>query len=103
MRRARAFFVNYDVPTHKGIQYLNDMGLLWFTKYYIRIQAVIITLVKENPTSALALLGLNDLVGNFSDILDSSMFRKWPGNLGMGAFELPGSIDEIITLKAVGL
>jgi hypothetical protein len=99
LQRARAAFVNYDVPTHKGVQYMNDMGLLWFTKYYMRIQMVIIAMVRENPARALALLSL-DMWSNFSSILDSSMFQKWPGNLGMGALEWPGSLKEIWTLKA---
>ena len=42
IREARKAFVNYDTPTHISLQYLNDMGLLWFTKYYLRIQGVIL-------------------------------------------------------------
>ena len=101
LRFARAAFVNYDVPTHKGLQYLNDTGLLWFTKYYLRIQVVLAQIVKENPTGALALLGLQDQFGNVSDILDSSMLTKWPGNVGMGAAEIFGAIPEIATIQAV--
>ena len=100
LQRARAAFVNYDVPTHKALQYLNDTGLLWFTKYYLRIQMVIVALVRENPARAAALMGL-DYLWDFADILDSSMAQKWPGNLGIGALALPGAIDEIITLKVL--
>jgi hypothetical protein len=102
LQRARAAFVNYDVPTHKGIQYLNDTGLLWFTKYYLRIQAVLFQMVKENPVGALGVTGLDNLMGGISDILDSSMLSKWPGNLGWGAAELPGAVDEIITFNTLG-
>lgn len=103
LRRARTAFVNYDVPTHRSLQYLNDTGLLWFTKYYLRIQAVIIELVRENPMRALNVMLLFDWMFDVPDILDSSFTEKWPGNLGAGALEMPGAIDEIATLRALGL
>ena len=101
LRRARAYFVNYDVPSHIALQYLNDTGLLWFTKYYIRIQAVIIHIVKENPLGALSILGLNEFVGDFADIMDSSVLDHLPVNGGSGAFELLTAWDEIVTIKAL--
>jgi hypothetical protein len=107
MSRVRRAFVNYDVPTHKGVQYLNDMGLLWFSKYYLRIQNVIVDLVKENPGRALTLLTMIDPLFNTSDILDSSMVNKSPGNWGTGPFQLWNALDEPITMhvltEAVGL
>ena len=27
-------FINYDVPTSPGMQYMNDMGLFMFTKFF---------------------------------------------------------------------
>lgn len=103
LRRIREAFVNYDVPTHKAIQYLNDTGVLWFTKYYVRIQKVIFQLVRENPLNAVLVWALGDWLFNLPDILDSSILTKSPGNLGLGALELPGAIDEIVTLRAAGL
>ena len=95
--RTRKAFVNYDVPTHKGLQYLNDMGFLWFTKYYFRIQAVLIELVREAPLRALEVLLMFEYIFDIPDILDSSMFTKWPGNLGSGALEAPGTLDDLLT------
>jgi hypothetical protein len=99
IRQARDAFVNYDTPTHMSLQYLNDMGLLWFTKYYLRIQKVIIDLVRDNPLRALTLLAVDNFITNVSDILDSSFLAKSPVNLGAGALELPESIGEIITVQ----
>jgi hypothetical protein len=99
IRVARKTFVNYDIPTNKALQWSNDVGLLWFTKYYLRIQAVILQLVRDNPIRALALIGANNLY-SFSDILDSNFLSKSPVNLGAGALEFPGSIDERITISA---
>jgi hypothetical protein len=95
--RARKAFVNYDVPTHKGLQYLNDMGFLWFTKYYFRIQAILIELVRENPLRALEVMMMFEYIFDIPDILDSSMLTKWPGNLGSGALEAPGTLDDLLT------
>lgn len=96
----RQAFVNYDVPTHKGLQYANDMGLLWFTKYYVRIQAVIFQMARENPLQALMLLAANGLY-EFPDVFDSSMLSNSPLNFGSGALELGGSFDDIATIRAL--
>jgi len=100
LREARKAFVNYDTPTHKAIQYLNDMGLLWFTKYYLRIQAVILQLIRDNPLRAVALSGF-DFFTDISDILDSGAFQNSPLNFGTGALEIWDSTKEIITVNAV--
>lgn len=101
LREARKSFVSYNVPTHKGIQYANDKGLLWFTKYYVRIQTVIAQLVKRNPARAVGVLALGDYIFNFSDILDSSVVDHWPVNVGGGALELPGAVAEILPVKGL--
>jgi hypothetical protein len=99
LRISRAAFVNYDVPTHRGVQYLNDMGILPFTKYYLRIQAALFDAVRTNPARALMVYTMGELA-NMPTIHDSSMFvDPVPGSLGMGAFELPGAIGEIATFK----
>ena len=101
LREARKAFVSYNVPTHKGIQYANDKGLLWFTKYYVRIQTVIVQLVKRNPARAVGVLALGDYVFNVSDILDSSVVDHWPVNVGSGALQLPEAVAEILPVNAL--
>jgi hypothetical protein len=77
------------------------MGLVWFTKYYIRIQAVIPMLIRDNPLRAMALIATNGLVDT-PNILDSSMLTHSPLNLGAGAFEWLSSIRDIVTIKMIG-
>ena len=102
LRISRAAFVNYDVPTHRGVQYLNDMGILPFTKYYLRIQAALFDAVRTNPARALMVYTLGELA-DMPTIHDSSLFvDPMPGSLSMGALELPGAIDEIATFKGLG-
>ena len=47
-------FINYDVPTSKALQFMNDMGLVMFTKYFLRIQRVIMKLMGDRPGSMIA-------------------------------------------------
>jgi len=94
----RQAFVNYDVPTHKGLQYLNDTGLLWFTKYYLRIQVVIAQLLRDNPARALALMGLDEVV-DVSTIFDSFFANSSPVKTGAGAAELINVLDEPVTIQ----
>lgn len=93
---AKASFVNYDTPTHRWLQYTNDMGITPFTKYYIRIQATIFRLVKERPARVLALALANHYIAGLQSILDSSWINHLGGNpLSVGPFNLPSVLDEL--------
>jgi hypothetical protein len=70
-------FVNYDLPTSKELQYLNDMGAYMFTKYAVRIQKAIYRLVRDNPKSVVGLLVVQNMFGNVTDPTDSLDF--FPG------------------------
>lgn len=90
---AISVFINYDLPTHRSIQYGNDMGFLWFTKYYIRIQKVLLmTLVKE-PLRVLSLILGDWFSGDvLADMYDSALS---PDNVG-NRVRLPDSPLEMI-------
>lgn len=103
LRTARAAFIHYDVPTHQKLQYLNDMGIVPFTKYYLRIQAPLVHAVRSNPGRALAMLFGGSYLDWMPTVLDSSLLNDpFPGSLSAGAFELPGAIGEILPIK-IGL
>jgi hypothetical protein len=46
-------FINFDLPTHRVINTLNDVGLVWFSKYGLRILKHIKNTVKDRPFTAL--------------------------------------------------
>ena len=92
-------FVNYDVPTHRTIQYLNDMGVVWFTKYYLRIQKVIAHLYVDNPGRGLMLLSLEHFFAGLPTLTDSSFVNKLHNPFSVGAFKYPGVLDELATVK----
>lgn len=65
-------FVNYDLPTHKGIQYANDMGFLMFTKFFVRIQKIIYKLATKNTGNFITLMLLQNVFDkDIEDIADS--------------------------------
>jgi hypothetical protein len=98
IKEARAGFVNYDIPTHRGVQWLNDKGVLFFTKYYLRIQFTIIRLIKENPLRAATMIAANSVL-NFPAIFESSVIMgKVPLNIYAGPAELPGAIPDLLTV-----
>jgi len=69
-------FIDYDLPTHKGIEYLNSMGGIFFTKFFLRIQKVILNTLVNSPARFIGLYELQDLFGGLSDITDSFILTK---------------------------
>ena len=83
-------FVNYDLPTSKELQYLNDMGAYMFTKYAIRIQKTIYRLVRDNPKSVVGLVAIEGMFGNVTDSTDSwALLPDTPSNPA-------NSVDEMV-------
>lgn len=95
-------FVNYKIPMHRGMQYLDDTGIMPFMKYFLRIQKVIERLAKENPARVLAAELLGNVTGMGSSVLDSEWTRRIGNNpLQWGALEYPGSLRDLASVKAV--
>jgi len=45
-------FVNFNLPTHRMIDYGNEIGFLWFTRYALRVQKVIAQTAMDKPFDA---------------------------------------------------
>jgi len=45
-------FINFNLPTHKTIEYLNKTGFFWFTKYGIRVLKPILKSAIDKPFDA---------------------------------------------------
>lgn len=69
-------FINYDKPQSEWEQYLNDLGLLFFTKFGKRIQHVIAEQLWENPLGALAFILTQNLLIDTEDIFEQNLFNK---------------------------
>ncbi len=93
-------FINYDTPMHPTMQYLDDMGITMFTKYFLRIQRVLLKLAKENPARVFLTFGLDALMDLGPIVLEGSMFRKIGNNpFGPGALNYFGTLDELLTVS----
>jgi hypothetical protein len=66
-------FINFDLPTHRTIEYLNSVGIIWFSKYQLRVLKQIKNIVKEHPFSSIATLLLGTFIGN-NNIINSIPF-----------------------------
>ena len=68
-----AEFVNFQLPTHPTIQALNDYGLLWFSKYAMRILKPVANTIKEKPFEALMAFSMAHTLG-ISSVFDTIPF-----------------------------
>jgi len=100
--QASDMFVNYDIPSGKGLQFGNDMGFVMFTKYYMRIQRSLQNAVFNHPLRALT-LGLSDnYLFGMQTILDSSLLSHFGINVGWGALEYPDAVMQGIPTDLLG-
>ena len=99
LQEASDNFINYDVPTSPWMQYANDMGLVMFTKYNLRIQKALFKLLAERPASALSQALIMDQFSSLPPGIDPIVFN----NVGMpfrdGAFGFMDVWDEPFPIK----
>lgn len=94
-------FINYDVPTGRGLQYANDMGIVMFTKYNIRIQKALFHLLKKRPAAAMAQAILINSFTNLEAGTDPLVWFNMGNPLREGAFGLPSSLDDPFPIQAL--
>lgn len=99
LSQAEEAFVNYDLPSHRSIQFMNDMGLVMFTKYYMRIQKVIMRLFRQKPARVLAGVMASHMISNLQTVIDSTWWNRIGNPLQWGAFNYPGTLDELPVVK----
>lgn len=101
IQKASDSFINYDIPMHRGIQYLDNMGIVPFMKFFMRIQRVLVNLAKEHPMNVLTAVLLNQAVDLGPIVLDSAMVAKIGNNpVRGGAFEIFDAVDELPLVNA---
>lgn len=89
-------FVNYDLPSNKYLQYMGDIGQMWFFKYFFRIQQVIIRNSIKNPRRVFDFVAMSHLTGlNISTYFDAFfLFNSITNKLGFQNYAEMG-IDSI--------
>ena len=66
-------YINYDRPQSAAEQYLNDTGLVLFTKFAKRIQYVIFKLFKDSPIKSAAFLASQFYLYDIADVFEASI------------------------------
>jgi hypothetical protein len=98
IQEASDAFVNYDIPMYKGLQYSDDMGFTMFTKYFLRIQKVLMKTMRENPGRVLTMALLNKYLALGPIVLDSSFVHHLGNNpFHLGALDYVGSLGDLAT------
>ena len=94
-------FVNYDLPMPKTLQYMDDMGIMPFMKYFLNIQRVIQKTAKENPVRVLSAIALGNVMDLGPIVLSSAAITRI-GNTPVqgGAIKFFGSLDDLATTNA---
>ena len=92
-------FVQYDVPTNKYVEYMNRKAFLMFTKYYFRIQSVILKRMRKDP-GRMASLAIANHFFDFWNILESSFLTQDPlSRLANPAELIASTPGELLTLQ----
>ena len=93
-------FVNYDIPMPKTLQYLDDHGMMNFIKYFFSIQRVLVKLVKDKPIGVINMIALNNMLGDFPILTDSSALVRIGNNpFGAGALGYPLALPDLMTVE----
>jgi hypothetical protein len=69
-------FVNYNKVSSSKEQWLNDMGLLMFTKYFKRTQRALQYLIEKKPVSFIASIIGQEFLGDIPDVSEQSIWTK---------------------------
>ena len=94
-------FINYEVPSNKALQFLNDIGLVMFTKYYLRIQRVIYTLLRKHPASVLLQSYLLGSIAGMPTVLESFAPSTMHLPVAGSVFESFSAVGQPIPLQLI--
>jgi hypothetical protein len=83
-------FINFRIPTHKMLQYGNDVGLVWFSKYQLRVLIVMANSMKDKPFQTTYNIVMANMTGA------SNIFFSIPG-ITKGAFQGFGNAFSVMS------
>ena len=94
MRLAREMFIEYDVPTSKGMQFVNDMGVFMYTKFAFRIQRVIAHLIKKRGPKIFGEAILTPMLFGIPSIMSLHLASRAVN--GTNPLRMP--LDDVLTM-----
>lgn len=90
LSKVRYEYVNYDMLPGRTREYLENMGLLWFYNYKLRIARTALSMLKENPLASLLYMISPISIG--TPITDNVVVNTLSGSgssVGLKLFDLP--------------
>ena len=90
LSKVRYEYVNYDMLPGRTREYLENMGLLWFYNYKLRIARTALSMLKENPLASLLYMVSPISIG--TPITDNVVVNALSGSgssVGLKLFDLP--------------
>lgn len=91
---ARKVFIEYDVPTSKGMQFINDNGIWMFTKFTMRIMRVLVHFFKTRANKLLIENAAMGLIFNNPSLISLNFLSQLWG--GRNPLNFP--IDDVLTM-----
>lgn len=92
---AQENFINYDMPTHYALDYANRMGLMVFTKFFLRFQKALVKLLKEQPVQTVGMHILAENLGTQGTVepfMPNRFGNPFDGSVLMGTDAFGGII-----------
>lgn len=92
-------FVWYDLPSDTRLEWANEVGLVMFSKYFLRVQKVLAELILRHPVRTLTMGLFDSLILDIPNAMESLMgVSEMPWDvLGSSVF----NADEILTGGAI--
>lgn len=97
---AQLSFINYDIPTNQFLDYMNRMGLMMFTKFFLRFQRVMVKLAYNAPVSSLMGHYAVEYMGG-QGVYDPFWLNRLGNPLELSVFNLPDAMGEVVSVNAL--
>lgn len=90
LSKVRYEYVNYDMLPGRTREYLENMGLLWFYNYKLRISRTALSMLKENPLASLLYMVSPISIGTpITDNVVVNILSGAGSSVGLKLFDLP--------------
>ena len=97
---AQLSFINYDIPTNQFLDYMNRMGLMMFTKFFLRFQRTMVKLAYNAPVSSLMGHYAVEYMGG-QGVYDPFWLNRLGNPLELSVFNLPNAMGEVISANVL--
>lgn len=98
---AQDSFINYDVPTGRGLDYMNKMGLFMFTKFLIRFQQIMVKMLEKNAAGVIAQHMAVEHFTNMSGLLEPMFLNRIGNPFSSSIFGYNSAFGDISTVDAI--